>query len=192
MAKLVTENVGRFNQHYPASAVVVTAQANGKRNAMAVAWHCSISFKPPLYGISIAAKRYTYQLIAASKEFAINFMPLEAAELIASLGGSAGKDTDKFQRFNITTDRSLKTGAPILSAAYAAYECKLVDDKGYGDHRWLVGEVVAVHTRDKAFTAEEVLDLSQVSPALFMGRELYATTDKSKISKFDREVYGKR
>lgn len=192
MAKIITESVGRFNQHYPASVAIVTAQANDKRNAMAVAWHCPISYKPPLYGISISAKRFTYQLIAASKEFAVNFMPLEAADLIASLGGSAGKDTDKFQRFNIATDKSAKTGAPVLSAAYATYECKLVDDKGYGDHRWLAGEIVAVHTKEKAFTVEEVLDLSQISPALFIGRELYVTTDKSKISKFDREVYGKR
>lgn len=192
MADLVTENVGRLNYHYPNPATIVTAQAEGKRNAMTVAWHCAISFKPPLYGISISAKRFTYQLIAASKEFAINFLPLDAAELAASVGGSAGKETDKFKRFNIATKEPLKTGAPILAVAYAAYECKLVDDKPYGDHRWLVGEVVAVHARDKAFNADEVLDLSRISPALYLGHDLYATADKNKIRSLDRGVYGQR
>ena len=46
---------------------------------------------------------------------------------------------------HVATEKPLKTAVPILGAAYAAYECKLVDDREYGDHRWLVGEVVAVH-----------------------------------------------
>ena len=192
MAKVIGEDIGAFSQHYPKVAAIVTAQANGRENAMAVAWHTSISAKPPLYGVSIAAKRFTYQLIADSKEFGVNFLPFEMAELVASVGGSDGREVDKFQRFNIAQDKPVKTAVPILSAAYAAYECKLVDDRGYGDHRLLVGEIVAIHQLTDAFTLEETLDLTKVSPILYLGHELYLTASKDTVRSLDRNVYGKR
>ncbi len=191
MAKVISDGIGAFYQHYPRVATIVTAQAKGKANAMAVAWHMSISFNPPLYGVSIASKRFTYQLIADSREFGVNFLPFEAAELVASVGGSKGEEVDKFQRFNIATDKSVKTKVPILEAAYAAYECKLVDDRDYGDHRLLVGEIVAVHSLKEAFTSDEVIDLDKVSPILYLGHELYVTASRYIVRSLDREVYGK-
>ena len=192
MAKVISEDVGAFAQHFPAVATIVTAQANGKENAMAVAWHTSISFRPPLYGISISPKRFTYQLIVDSKEFGVNFLPFEQAELVASTGGSSGHEIDKFHQFDIVRDKPVKTAVPILKTAYAAYECKLVDDKGYGDHRLLVGEIVAVHILKEAFTPEETLDLAKVSPVLYLGNERYLTVSRETIRHLDRKVYGKR
>ncbi|GAH77229.1 unnamed protein product, partial [marine sediment metagenome] len=83
------------------------------------------------------------------------------------------------------------TAVPILKAAYAAYECKLVDDKGYGDHRLLVGEIVAVHLLKEAFAPEETLDLAEVSPTLYLGNERYLTVSRETIKYLDRKVYGK-
>ena len=159
---------------------------------MAVAWHAPISLKPPLYGVSISPKRFTYQLIADSKEFGINFLPFEAAELVASVGGSKGSEVDKFQRFNIAKNKPVRTAVPILEDAYAAYECQLVDDRSYGDHRWLVGEIVAVHWLEEVFTPDEVIDLDKVSSILYLGNELYVTTSKDTIKSLDRKVYGKQ
>ena len=159
---------------------------------MAVAWHAPISLKPPLYGVSISPKRFTYQLIVDSKEFGINFLPFKAAELVASVGGSKGSEVDKFQRFNIAKNKPVRTAVPILEDAYDAYECQLVDDRSYGDHRWLVGEIVAVHWLEEVFTPDEVIDLDKVSSILYLGNELYVTTSKDTIKSLDRKVYGKR
>jgi len=192
MAKVISEDIGAYSHHYPRVATIVTAQAEGKENAMAVAWHTSISFAPPLYGISVSPQRFTYQLIVDSKEFGVNFLPFEQAELVASVGGSKGEEIDKFRQFDIAQDKPVKTAVPILKAAYAAYECKLIDDKGYGDHRWLVGEIVAVHLLKKAFASEETLDLAKVSPILYLGNERYLTVSRETIKYLDRKVYGKR
>lgn len=191
MTKVISEDVGRYCQHYPKLATIVTAQAEGKENAMAAAWHTSVSFRPPLYGILVSPKRFTYQLIIASKEFGVNFLPFEAAELIASVGGSGGQLVDKFERFNITKRKPVKTSVPILDAAYAAYECTLIDDRGYGDHRWLVGEIVAVHMKEEVFAAEGTINLDKVSPALYLGDEHYLTAAKETMRRLDREVFGK-
>jgi len=191
MAKLISEDIGKFYHHYPRVAVVVTAQAGGKENAMAAAWHMPISFSPPLYAVSVSTKRFTYQLIADSKQFGVNFLPFESAELVASVGGSQGQDVDKFQEFNIARDKSARTAVPILKAAYAAYECRLVDDVGYGDHRLLVGEIEAIHWLKEDFTPEGTLDLAKVSPILYVGNELYLTGARDSVRRLDREVYGK-
>ncbi len=192
MPKIKSEEVGEFYQHYPKVAAVLTVSAGGNRNAMAAAWHSAISFKPPLYGVSVAPKRFTYQILLESKEFGINFMPFEAAELVASVGGSGGKEIDKFMRFDIAEEKPLRTSVPILKDAYAAYECKLVDNKAYGDHVWVVGEIVAVHYIDDFFTTEGTLDLSRLNPTLYLGAEVYITTDRKSVRLLDRDTYGRR
>ena len=173
MGKVTSEGIGAFYQYYPRVAVVVTAHDGDKDNAMAAAWHSALSLNPPLYGVVISPKRFTYQLITKSKEFGINFLPAEEAELVASVGGSKGGEVDKFRVFNIVKGRSTKTAVPILKAAYAAYECQLVDDRLYGDHRLLVGKIVAVHRLQEAFTADGTLDLDRVNPVLYLGKERY-------------------
>jgi flavin reductase (DIM6/NTAB) family NADH-FMN oxidoreductase RutF len=158
---------------------------------MAAAWHSSISFKPALYGVSVAPKRYTYKLIVESGEFGINFMPFEYADLIASVGGSGGSQIDKFRKFNLVEVNPIKTNVPILKQAYAAYECKLVDNKTYGDHSWMVGEIVAVHINEELFTDKGTLDTAKLNPVLYIGAELYITTKKESERLLDRETYGK-
>lgn len=191
MAKVVSQDIAKFYHHYPRVAVVVTAHARGRDNAMAAAWHMPISVSPPLYVVSISPKRFTYQLIVDSGEFGVNFLALEAAKVVASVGGSHGRQIDKFQRFNIERDKPVSTAVPILKAAYAAYECRLVDDRSYGDHHLLVGEIAMVHWLEDAFTPDGILDLTQVSPALYLGHEVYLTASKDSSRSLDRKVYGK-
>jgi len=188
MSKIVSEAIGKFSQHYPKVAVIVTASAQGREAAMTAAWHSSISLKPPLYGIAIAPKRFTYQLITESREFGINFIPSEKASLAAAIGGTSGQQMDKFAKFNIKKEKSLKTTAPILKDAYAAYECKLVDSKPYGDHIWIIGEIVVVHLLEGAFTPAEVLDLDKIKPLLYLGSDFYASTDKNSVKLIKRGV----
>jgi flavin reductase (DIM6/NTAB) family NADH-FMN oxidoreductase RutF len=188
MSKIVTEDIGKFSQHYPKVAVIVTASAGARDDAMTAAWHSSISVRPPLYGVAVTSKRFTYQLIIGSREFAVNFIPLEKASLAAAVGGTSGQQIDKFERFNIKKERALKTAVPILADAYAAYECKLVDSRPYGDHIWIVGEIVAVHFLEEAFTSAEVLDLNRAKPLLYLGSDFYASIDKDSVKLVKRGI----
>jgi flavin reductase (DIM6/NTAB) family NADH-FMN oxidoreductase RutF len=187
MNKSTTEGVGVFAQHYPRVATVLTAQAGNQANAMACAWHMPLSYSPPLHAVAIATKRFTYSLIAVSHEFGVNFMPADQAELVAAVGGTTGAEIDKFKTFRIGTDKPLKTGVPILRTAYAAYECKLIDDRVYGDHRLLIGEIVAVHWLKELFMEDGSLDLTQVSPTLYLGNEHYVSTEAATIRTLERE-----
>ncbi len=191
MPKEISEDIGAFYHYYPRLTVIVTAHAGERDNAMAAAWHMPVSKKPPLYAVAISPKRFTYELIAESREFAINFLPAHETELVASTGGSNGKEIDKFQVFKILKDKPLKTAVPILKVAYAAYECKLVSDSLWGDHRLLVGEILAMHWQKEAFTEDETLDINKVSPVLYLGSEHYLSVSEYTVRTLDREVYGK-
>jgi flavin reductase (DIM6/NTAB) family NADH-FMN oxidoreductase RutF len=186
MPKIVTEDIGKFNQHYPRVAVVVTASACGKDGAMTAAWHSAVSFKPSLYGVAIKSERFTYQLIMESRQFAINFIPSEKASLAAAIGSISGQQTDKFQKLNMQKESPLRTTAPILRDAYTVYECKLVDNKPYGDHIWVVGEIVAVHLVMEAFSAAGVLAIDRVEPLLYLGSDFYASTDENSVTFIER------
>ncbi len=188
MSRIVSEDIGKFSQHYPKAAVIVTSSAGGRDDAMTAAWHSSISLRPPIYGVAITSKRFTYQLITESREFGINFIPLEKVSLAAAIGGTSGKQMDKFERLSIKKEKPLKTAVPILKDAYAAYECKLVDSKPYGDHFWVVGQIVAVHFLEEAFTATEVLDLDKIKPLLYIGSDRYLSTDKSSMKLIKRGI----
>jgi len=183
---MISEGKTKFYQQYPRIAVVVTAQAKRSRNAMAVARHTVVSTTPPHYGISISSDSFTYELIAESKEFGVNFLPFEEAEMVEYLGSTKGRETDKFQRFNIAVEEPVKTAVPIMKAAYAAYECKLVDDKSYDHSHWLVGEVMAMHALRECLAPQMILDTNRVNPLLYLGEQHYLTVAKETLKHVPR------
>lgn len=192
MAKIVSSEIAGYHQHYPRIAAVVTAQARGKENAMAVAWHCPLSHSPPIFGVSISPKRFTYGLILESREFGVNFLPLEKAEVIAAVGGSKGAEVDKFQKYSIAKEKPIKTSVPLLKDAYASFECRLLEHRTYGDHELMIGEILAVHLAEGILTPQETLDLFRVSPALYIGADFYVTTDKKTVRYIERPGGGER
>lgn len=186
MAKVLVEGIGEFYQHYPRPATIVTCHARGKDNAMACAWHSALSRTPPLFGVAISPKRFTYELILEAREFGVNFIPFDGAGIAAAMGGSSGRDVDKMERFRIARERPAKTSVPILEEAYAAYECKLTDHITCGDHEWFVGEIVAVHLKEGLLDDKGVLNLKKALPALYLGADFYVTVAAETVKYLER------
>jgi flavin reductase (DIM6/NTAB) family NADH-FMN oxidoreductase RutF len=63
-----------------------------------------------------------------------------------------------------------------------------LDSKIYGDHVWVVGEIVAVHFQEGIFTENEILDLTKVKPLLYLGSEFYVTTDEDSVNFIKRGI----
>ena len=181
MTQPISKTLAKFYQQYPRMPIVVTAQVGEKRNAMTIARHTVVSTAPPTYGVSLASGAFTYQLIAESGEFGVNFLPYEEVELVDALGHSKGKEIDKFQKFNLAVEEPVKTSVPILKVAYAAYECRLIDDKVYGGSHWLIGEIVAMHALRDCLTLQKTLDLDKVNPLFYLGQQYYLTVAKETV-----------
>lgn len=158
---------------YPGMVALVTVEWNGVKNIMAAGWHSYISYDPPIYGVAIAKERYTYNLVTQSKQFAINFVPAEYAKIIQSSGVSTGKTTDKFKEFQLDYEPGINVKAPILSKAYVAYECEVIDQNTYGDHDWFVANITMFHKNQELFLDNGLPDFSKLHIPLYLGRSEY-------------------
>ncbi|MFQ6106999.1 MAG: flavin reductase family protein [Thermoplasmata archaeon] len=182
-----TRKMRGYYHYCPAVAMIVTARRGEEKDAMAAAWHSPISFDPPLYGVAVSPKRYTYEMISEAREFGVNFVPYSMANLVAKVGGCSGRDTDKFRRFGIKEVDPIETAAPIIEDSYAAYECRLFASNTHGDHEWFVGEVVAIHIDSTAFDQKGVLNLETAAPTLYMGMDFYLKVLQSERARLDRK-----
>lgn len=194
MSKVIKQKVGDMLEqlhYYPKNTAFITSHWKGQDNVMPSTWNTPVAVNPPLYGVTISPSGFTYKLIVESEEFGVNFLPFQSVKLSAATGGCSGCEVDKFQRFAIATEKAVKTAVPILKDAYASYECQVVDEKKFGDHRFFVGEIVAVHFEMEVFTAKEQLDMNKINPMLYIGRDVYLTTAGDATKKLDREVYSK-
>ena len=179
MTKIVQTEVDSYYFGYPAGAAILTCSSNGRNNAMSLAWHTTVSLKPLQYGVLVSPKSFSHGLIVESEEFAINFMPIKSAKLVAMIGGCSGRDIEKFSEFQIATAPGSVIDVPVLDSAYASYECKVIDRQTYADHDLFVGTVAAVHWDRSNFRDDGTLDLDRVSPIMYLGEDQYTTATKS-------------
>jgi flavin reductase (DIM6/NTAB) family NADH-FMN oxidoreductase RutF len=164
---------------YPGMVAIVTAKWQGKQNVMAAGWHSYISISPPIYGVAIAKERYTQHLILGSGVFGIQFLPAERSEWIQHLGVDSGHDVDKFVELGLEYQDGLTVDVPILSEAYVAYECRVLDVQTYGDHEWIVGAIAQFYRDDELFLENGLPDFRRLEIPLYLGRSEYLVLDES-------------
>jgi flavin reductase (DIM6/NTAB) family NADH-FMN oxidoreductase RutF len=159
--------------------VLLTCQdEDGKTNIITLAWHTPISRKPPLYGVSVAPKRYSHDLIEHTKEFVVNFIPYALVTAAQFCGTHSGRTTDKVSQTRLTLVPSKKLTVPLIKEGYAHLECKLRQSISLGDHTLFVGEVVAVSADDSSFK-ENLLRTEMIHPLYYIGENSYTTLDRA-------------
>jgi flavin reductase (DIM6/NTAB) family NADH-FMN oxidoreductase RutF len=172
-----SDRIDKFYYFYPQTVAMIGVN----NNIMPAAWHTPVSGQPPLYGILISPKRYTYDLLNRENGFTVNFLEHDHAQLCAWTGGISGRDTDKFKEFGISCFRADTVNGPILDQCYAAYECKKHSVVEYGDHYLFIGEIVLIHYRKDILNIDRLIDEKNVKPMLYFGRDRYITTDPHRI-----------
>ncbi|MBN1861382.1 MAG: flavin reductase family protein [Candidatus Thermoplasmatota archaeon] len=173
-----------YHYAFPMQTILVTCNdENGKTNIITLAWHTPISRNPPLYGISLAPKRYSASLIEKSKEFVINFIPYSLVEAAHYCGTHSGKTTDKVCKTGLTLIPSTRVSTPMIQEGYAHLECKLLKSIPLGDHTFFIGEVIAVSSDENAFK-DALLKTDTVHPVYYIGENAYTTLDRAKRKTF--------
>ncbi len=175
--KKINGNLNKFyNYSFPKMTVLVTLlDKAGKPNIITLAWHSAVSIKPPMYGISIDPRRYSHDGIIKTSEFVVNFCQMDILDQVHYCGRHSGRKFDKFVETGLTPATAQKVKVPLIAEAYSHLECKLVDQQLYGDHTWLVGEIVAV-TCDEVFDEDVLRD--NVDPVLYLGNNEYTSFNK--------------
>ncbi len=149
---------------YPRLTVLVSSGSIEKPNALAIAWSSPLSSNPPLFGIMITKKRFSYEIIRTNKEFVINIPEISQVEACFHIGSVSGRvEPDKLFRAGFTVEKSEKIDAPRIKECKINIECKLNRIIPTGDHDMFVGQVVNVAI-DTEIIDDWSFDLSKFHP----------------------------
>ena len=117
---------------------VVTAEHEGKRGGLAVAWATQVATERVL--ICVGAQSATRELILASNAFAVNVLRRDQLDLARRFGGRHSNEVDKFEGLHIHV---AETGAPLLDDCAVSLDCEVQDVYGEGPEKLIIGRVVA-------------------------------------------------
>lgn len=109
--------------------VMISTARKGKPNIMTMSWHTMIDFEPPLVGLIISNRNYTFNILKATKECVINIPGVELLKKAVGCGSVCGKKIDKFNAFKLTPMPASRVKAPLIGECYANLECKVIDVK---------------------------------------------------------------
>lgn len=111
----------------PGPVVMVTTARDGRANVMTLSWHMMMDFEPPLVAFVMSNRNYSFGLLRATRECAINIPTVELAAKTVRVGNASGRKIDKFERFGLTPVPASRVKAPLIAECYANLECKVVD-----------------------------------------------------------------
>lgn len=121
---------------YPMRTYLVVSGKGEEANVMAADWVTIVSFNPFLVGVAVAPQRTTHGLIKKYKEFVISVPSLDMLRDVWIAGTKKGPA--KLKEMNITLIPSKNVSVPSIKEALANIECKVIDERDYGDHIWFV------------------------------------------------------
>jgi len=121
--------------------VVTTDGQAGKAGFTATAV-CSVSDTPPTLLLCLKRKSSSGPILQKNQVFCVNTLCGECEPLADVFAGRTGAVKDA--RFVTGTWSTLKTGAPVLDTALAAFDCQMIGIRTMGSHNVIFGAVVAV------------------------------------------------
>ncbi|MEG2295160.1 MAG: flavin reductase family protein [Oscillospiraceae bacterium] len=113
-------------------------------NIMTVAWTGIVNTIPPMTYISVRPERHSYELIKESGEFVINLATASLLHATDFCGVKSGKEMNKFERCNLTTQQSTKVSAPSIAQSPVQFECVVKQVIPLGSHHMFLAEIVAM------------------------------------------------
>lgn len=141
MKEEIPANVAiKFLPHFP--TVLIGSGKDEEANLITAAMIHVFSLDPPMLGTGISPKRHSFDLLEKNEEFTVNIPSPEILEGLLNCGKVSGRDTDKFEEFDLTKERSIKIDTPGVEECPLVIECKLSKQVETGDHHWFVGEIL--------------------------------------------------
>jgi flavin reductase (DIM6/NTAB) family NADH-FMN oxidoreductase RutF len=117
----------------------ILGATDGKQiTAGTINWVTQTSFNPPLIAMGVKKDSSLYQPIQWSEKFALSFLASGQKDLAFAFFRQNEVSGDRIggHRFEVH-----ETGAPIIAAAAAWVEGRIVGEVEMGDHACLVGEI---------------------------------------------------
>lgn len=135
-----------LKRKYPEQiAYAVARDSAGKTNPITLGWLMQTSHEPPMFAISVAPQRYSYEVIDGAGCFTLVFPTGADADQAMLFGTKSGRDCDKIEKSSTAVSQATVIDSVIFDDAVANFECVVEDKIQTGDHYIFVGRVVASH-----------------------------------------------
>jgi len=131
----------------PVSAAVVAAQGRAGRAGFLGLSASHLSADPPIMTVAIGHRTSALEAVIEAGHFSINYLPAGTEAIAESFGGKSSEKGNERFADGWTT---LKTGAPIYSAAIVAFDCTLEETIERFNTVIALGRVVAYATNETA------------------------------------------
>ena len=147
---------------------LTAAEGKDKVAAATVNWVTQTAFAPPLVVVGVKTDSGAYQIVKSAKTFALNMLGKDQKGLAFTFFKPANVSDGKISG---QAYRTGTTGAPILTDAPAAVECRVTGIVEQGDHHIVVGEVVEAHLQKPPTGRPDaaILEMKDLGDNVFYG-----------------------
>jgi len=161
--------------------ILVSSAFEKKANIITLAWNMPLAHKPPLMAICITKKRFSYDLIKKSGEFAVNIPSIDLFDEMYYCGRNSGRNVDKFKETSLTAQKANKlTHTPLIKECVGHLECRLQQEKEVGDHVLIIGDIVHASAEKALF--DEKWNVDKVKLIYHLGDKFFTTSGKEIVA----------
>jgi len=133
--------------------VLVTTSDGGRVNIAPKTQFTRIG-RGPFVGFGCTPAHHTYQYIAETGQFVVNFPGPGLLSSIAAAGRDAAlEEPDELAAAGLTPLPSVTVAPPRVAECDVHLECRLVEIRGYGSDAFIVGKVSLAWVHQRAATA---------------------------------------
>ncbi|MCB0711218.1 MAG: flavin reductase [Ignavibacteriae bacterium] len=138
------DSLRRAMRRFASGVTIVTSQHNAEAVGITVSAFSSISLDPPVVMISINRASSAAPVILNAESFAVHILSSEQEMLSVRFAESLPWE----EKLGNSTSMTGLTGIPILSEAFTAIECWLINAITIGTHSVMFGQVVGIYLHE--------------------------------------------
>ncbi|KPK76132.1 MAG: hypothetical protein AMJ79_08105 [Phycisphaerae bacterium SM23_30] len=108
-------------------ALLVTQGWEDRPNVMAIGWaHIGIVWSKPVCIVYVRPSRHSYTCLEQQRQFTVNTVTRDMAEMVELCGTVSGRERDKFTAAKLSAVPSKKVKPPVIEQGILHYECRVV------------------------------------------------------------------
>jgi flavin reductase (DIM6/NTAB) family NADH-FMN oxidoreductase RutF len=134
----ISEALRDVMRGWPTGVAVVTSTFKHSSHGMTVNSLASVSLDPPLIIVTLANQTRTWNLVTASRLFAVTLLAADQQHISDLFSGKIPEEMDRFEGLETTT---MVTGAPLLIGGRAYLDCTVRQSIALPKSTLFIGEV---------------------------------------------------
>lgn len=167
--------------------LITTLNSKSGMDAMPADFVSPITFSPPIVLVSFKPITHTYQNVILNKEFVINILGRKYLDQVLMCGTRYQEGINKLKQVGLHTYSSQIIGSPRVKEAKAWIECRVIEEKKFGDHVAVFAEVMTSEVRDDIIGIDGEIDPIKLNPILHFTKDNFVVDLKiSKHKRYDR------